>query len=94
MDEKTDDAGKKRAVRRAAIAVTVLLAAALAGYTVLRIIPLSRARKAMEEGNYQLAVDVYDRLDMLTEEIDARKHLGEAAAIEGNYEEASAFLTI
>lgn len=86
--KKTDDAGKKRAVRRVVIAVTAVMIAALAGYAVIRVIPQHRAEKAMEEGNYQQAADLYHRLGMLTEEIAARKQLGEAAAADGNYEEA------
>ena len=86
--KKTDDADKKRTVRKWFIAAAIILIAVLSWLAVSRVIPLNRAQKAMEEGNYQLAVDLYDNLDMLSEEIDARKHLGEKAAAEGDYETA------
>ena len=86
--KKTNDADKKRTVRKWFIAAAIILIAVLSWLAVSRVIPLKRAQKAMEEGNYQLAVDLYDNLDMLSEEIDARKHLGEKAAAEGDYETA------
>jgi len=86
--KKTDNANKKRVVRRLISVMTAVVIVALTGYAVFRIIPKHRAEKAMEEGNYQLAIDLYDRLDMLQEEIAARKQLGEAAAASGNYDEA------
>ena len=86
--QKTDDAGKKQAARRLIIAASAIVLVVLTIFTVFRFIPKLRAEKAMEEGNYQLAVDLYHRLDMLSEEIAARKQLGEAAAANGNYDEA------
>ena len=86
--QKTDDAGKKQAARRLIIAASAIVLVVLTIFTVFRFIPKLRAEKAMEEGNYQLAVDLYHRLDMLSEEIAARKQLGEAAAANGDYDEA------
>ena len=86
--KESDDADKKRGVRWLISAVTAVAIMTLTGVVVFRIIPMHRAEKAMEEGNYQLAIDLYDILDMLQEEIAARKQLGEAAAANGNYDEA------
>lgn len=85
---ESDGADKKRIVRRLLSALVAVVIIALAGVVAFRVIPIYRAEKAVEEGKYQLAIDTYNRLGMLQEEIAARKQLGEAAAANGNYDEA------
>lgn len=76
----------KAVAGKVAVGLGIAAVVVLCGLLFFRVIPAMKANSSLEKGNYQQAIEAYDRLNMYEQKKEAMRLYSEAAAAEGNYD--------